>query len=133
MNTFWNRQLTTKGISFVLGGNSSSNISGDKTEDSRGEQDFWILKHTQTLGLSENPFNTAISVYPNPTKNTLQINTQDQTINQINIYSITGSCLLQLKVDTISPNVDVSGLATGVYYIQFYSGKNVALKKFVKS
>ncbi|GHC42604.1 T9SS type A sorting domain-containing protein [Ulvibacter litoralis] len=118
--------------SFVLGGNSSSNISGDKTEDSRGEQDFWILKHTQTLGLSENPFNTAITIYPNPTKNTLQINTQDQTIDQINIYSITGSRLLQWEVDTISPNVDVSSLATGVYYIQFYSGKNVALKKFVK-
>jgi hypothetical protein len=45
---------------------------------------------------------------------------------------MTGSKVLQLDVDTISPTVDVSSLASGVYYLQLYSGKNVALKKFVK-
>jgi len=45
---------------------------------------------------------------------------------------MTGSCVLQLDIDTISPTVDVSSLATGVYFIQLYSGKNIALKKFVK-
>ncbi|WP_310992984.1 T9SS type A sorting domain-containing protein [Aequorivita marina] len=123
----------TNDNSFFLGGYSASNISGDKTENSRGEADFWIIKHAQTLSLEENPFNTAITLYPNPTTNTLQLNTQDKIINQINIYTMTGSKVLQLDVDSISPTLDVSSLASGVYYIQFYSGKNVALKKFVKN
>src|SRR5690606_40751573 len=109
-----------------------SDISLDKTENSRGGYDFWIVQHAQTLGLEENPFNTTITLYPNPAKNTLQINTQDKTIDQINIYTITGSKVLQLEVGAISPTVDVSSLASGVYYVQLYSGKNVALKKFVK-
>ncbi|MBK7681938.1 MAG: hypothetical protein IPJ26_05475 [Bacteroidetes bacterium] len=29
---------------FILGGNSNSNISGDKTEINRGAYDFWIVK-----------------------------------------------------------------------------------------
>lgn len=29
---------------YILGGYSYSNISGDKTEDSRGESDYWIIK-----------------------------------------------------------------------------------------
>lgn len=29
---------------FILGGSSASSISGDKTEDSRGDSDYWILK-----------------------------------------------------------------------------------------
>ncbi|MCB0464101.1 MAG: T9SS type A sorting domain-containing protein, partial [Aequorivita sp.] len=116
----------------IIGGSSKSNNSGDKTENSRGDFDFWIVKHAQTLGLEENPFTTAITIYPNPTKNTLQLNTQDKTIDQINIYTITGSKVLQLDVDIVSPTVDVSSLASGVYYVQLYSGKNVALKKFVK-
>src|SRR5690606_26606723 len=29
---------------YILGGPSDSNISGDKTEDSRGETDYWIIK-----------------------------------------------------------------------------------------
>lgn len=118
--------------SYILGGNSQSNISGDKSENSRGEQDYWIIKHAQTLGIEENPFATAITLYPNPTKNILQLNTQDKTIDQVNIYTMTGSKVLQLDVDTISPSIDVSSLALGVYYVQLYSGKNVALKKFVK-
>ena len=118
--------------SFIIAGQSRSNISGDKTENSRGGYDFWIIKHAQTLGLEENPFYNAITLYPNPVKNTLQLNTKDKTINQINIYTITGSKVLQLEVNTVSPIVDVSSLATGIYYVQLYSGKNVALKKFVK-
>ncbi len=118
--------------SFMICGQSSSNISGDKTENSRGEADFWIIKHAATLGLEENPFNTTITLYPNPAKNKLQLNTQEKTIDQINIYTITGSKVLQLEVNTVSPAVDVSSLASGVYYLQLYSGKNVALKKFVK-
>src|SRR5690606_25522431 len=118
--------------SYLIAGNSVSNISGDNTENSRCEQDFWIIKHAQTLSLEENPFNTTITLYPNPAKNTLQLNTQDKTIDQVNIYTITGTKVLQLDMDTVSPTVDVSGLASGVYFVQLYSGKNVALKKFIK-
>ena len=118
--------------SLVISGISNSNISGDKTENSRGESDFWIVKYNIILDIVENPLLSATTLYPNPAKNTLQLNTQDKTIDQINIYTMTGSKVLQLDVDTVSPTVDVSSLATGVYYVQLYSGKNVAVKKFVK-
>ncbi len=118
--------------SYVLGGSSKSNISGDKTENSKGGYDFWIIKHAQTLNLETKPMITAITLNPNPAKNTLQLNTQDQTINQVNIYTMTGARIMQLNINAVSPTVDVSSLASGVYYIQLYSGKNVTLKKFVK-
>ncbi|MCZ4320351.1 T9SS type A sorting domain-containing protein [Aequorivita viscosa] len=131
-----NEILTSLSLSnnseLIIGGASQSSISGDKTEDSRGNFDYWILYHNLILGIEENPLIVSITLYPNPTKNTLQLNTQDQTINQINIYTITGSKVVQLDVDTVSPTVDVSSLASGLYYVQLYSGKNVALKKFVK-
>ena len=117
---------------YIVGGQSESDISGDKTENSRGDYDFWVIKHNSILNIAENSFSKSISLYPNPTKNSLQINTQDKTIDQINIYTITGSKILQLELDTVSPTVDVSSLAMGVYYVQLYSGKNVAVKKFVK-
>ena len=124
--------IQTSDGDFLTGGSSNSNISGDKSENSRGGFDYWIINHDSTLGLQENTFANAISIYPNPANNTLQLNTQDKTINQINIYALTGSKVVQLDVDTVSPTVDVSNLASGVYFIQLYSGKNVALKKFVK-
>jgi len=36
-------QQTSDG-GYILGGNSSSGISGDKTESSRGDNDYWIVK-----------------------------------------------------------------------------------------
>lgn len=89
-------------------------------------------KNLTVLEVQDSNLEMSISLFPNPAKNKLQLNTQEKTIDQINIYTITGSKVLQLDVDTISPTVDVSSLAVGVYYIQLYSGKNVALKKFVK-
>ncbi|MFI5219541.1 MAG: T9SS type A sorting domain-containing protein [Bacteroidia bacterium] len=43
----WFVQQTSEG-GYVLGGNSGSNISGDKTEDNIGNYDFWIVKIDQS-------------------------------------------------------------------------------------
>ncbi len=37
---------TTDG-GYILGGTSDSNISGDKTENSNGQMDYWIVKTDQ--------------------------------------------------------------------------------------
>ncbi len=42
-------QQSTDG-GYILGGQSGSNISGDKTEDSLGQNDYWIVK-TDSLGI----------------------------------------------------------------------------------
>ncbi|MBS1948610.1 MAG: T9SS type A sorting domain-containing protein [Bacteroidetes bacterium] len=44
-------ELTDDG-GFILGGNSSSNISGEKTENSRGSFDYWILKFNKNGSIS---------------------------------------------------------------------------------
>lgn len=36
--------LKTPDGGYILGGSSNSNISGDKTEDSDGDYDYWIIK-----------------------------------------------------------------------------------------
>jgi hypothetical protein len=101
-NTIGGEERDTGGFSiqtsdgdFLTSGTSNSNISGDKTENSRGGYDYWIIKHDSTLGVGENTFATTISIYPNPVSNILQINTQDITIDKINIYSILGSRVKQ--------------------------------------
>lgn len=41
--TLW-RIIPTKDQAFLLAGHSSSNASGDKSQSSKGDSDFWILK-----------------------------------------------------------------------------------------
>ncbi|GAB3917383.1 hypothetical protein GCM10028804_05400 [Larkinella terrae] len=37
--------LATSDGGYILGGNSESNTSGDKSEDSRGSNDYWVVKY----------------------------------------------------------------------------------------
>ena len=43
-NDILNRIIQTSDGGYLLGGRSNSNISGDKTENSRGGSDWWIIK-----------------------------------------------------------------------------------------
>src|SRR6188508_925539 len=44
--------MATSDGGFILGGYSSSNISGDKSEPSRGQMDYWIVK-LDALGVKQ--------------------------------------------------------------------------------
>jgi hypothetical protein len=64
--------------SLIIGGTSYSNISGDKTENSRGDVDYWIVKlEAENLSTNDNSFST-IQVYPNPTTGLVTINFGEQ-------------------------------------------------------
>ncbi len=43
-NEFFGLTKPTADGGYIVGGSSNSNISGDKTEDSRGAGDYWVLK-----------------------------------------------------------------------------------------
>lgn len=59
---------------FTMFCSSDSNISGDKTENNKGLDDFWVFKTTPAiLGVSKNEFSTKISSYPNPTNGSFSI------------------------------------------------------------
>ncbi len=53
---------------------SDSNQSGDKTENSRGEEDYWLFKTTNNLlGITSLEEQASVSVYPNPTRGNLWV------------------------------------------------------------
>ena len=45
---YLNQIISTQDGGYLLAGSSQSNISGDKSQDSRGGQDYWIIKITGT-------------------------------------------------------------------------------------
>ncbi len=55
---------------FILGGYSSSNLGGDKTENSHGGADFWILKFTAPCF----SFNFSLALVPQPCDASTKIN-----------------------------------------------------------
>ncbi|MEZ4855826.1 MAG: T9SS type A sorting domain-containing protein [Gelidibacter sp.] len=113
---------------FILGGLSNSSISGNKTENSNGGIDYWVLKLSpETLSINDN-FTKNITIYPNPTNDILNIiyeaNIKYEIINQLGEKVISS----QEKV------VDLNSLKSGIYYIKVTDEKDKLLitKKIIK-
>ncbi len=72
-----------------------------------------------------------VSVYPNPSSNSVVINNAQG--RSIEISDVTGRIVLVMeKSNDISRTVNISTLTSGTYFIQAYDGKFKTVTKFVK-
>ena len=110
-----------------------SNIASEPTGFSNGTQNFPesykpVWGTCPSLGIDDlNQLD--ISVYPNPTSDTVYINSSSSQLKVV-VFDILGKQVLN-KPNTNS--VDVSSLSKGVYFIKVSDGINSSTKRFVKN
>jgi hypothetical protein len=75
--------------------------------------------------------NKEITIYPNPTQKTLQLQTKtDNTIDKIIITDLSGKIIL---VQTQNTNqINVEQLSSGMYFMEAFSGEEKFTSKFIK-
>ena len=74
----------------------------------------------------------SVFVYPNPANNVLNFSIKNNVeIDEISINDISGK---QIYKSDNTPNnaIDVSGFASGVYFVTFKSEDSLVTKKFIK-
>ena len=60
----------------------------------------------------------SLMVYPNPANAQVTIESPVSTLERISVYSITGVLLLEKEVSANQVTIDVSGFATGTYFVK---------------
>ena len=74
----------------------------------------------------------SVSLYPNPTKEFLRINT-DGTINQITILNVSGSEVYRVgNVNESYFDLNISQLAPGTYLLNLLTSEGFSIHKFIK-
>lgn len=86
----------------------------------------WISFDGSALGLDDF-INMSFEIFPNPTNNTLNIQSQS-LIENVKIYSIQGVLIGEYS----SNEIDVSQLNSGLYFVKIYSEGLIVSKKFIK-
>jgi len=76
------------------------------------------------VGIKEVVNNNKVTIYPNPTTNTITIKTDDDFV-QVLIYNMLGMKMLQ----TAHKNIDLSSFAPGVYVVDVNGIKTKVVKK----
>ncbi|WP_299115400.1 T9SS type A sorting domain-containing protein [uncultured Winogradskyella sp.] len=70
------------------------------------------------------------SLYPNPAKDVLNIQTNNVTINSVSIYDMLGKEVLSVK--EVNNSIDISNLKSGIYLIKIATNEASVTKKIVK-
>ena len=82
-------------------------------------------------GLENNEFENEVSVYPNPAKERLYINTSIP-IKQMTICNLLGQEIQKYNNLETTSSINISGLNEGVYFVKIYTEKVVHTTKIIK-
>jgi hypothetical protein len=89
-----------------------------------------IAKWITPLGIEEIPLSNFISVFPNPAKNNITIEALQKSTMEI--LNIQGQTILQQQIQQGKTDIDISGLAKGIYILRQTSIDKTALTRIIK-
>lgn len=120
--------LEIKKNDYVVGGYSSSGVSGDKTGGSRGKSDYWLveLKYVKpdsvaiaqiqnNSQLKESLHNNTFLAYPNPASDIVHVQVNGSAT--ITLTNAAGKVILTRIINN-NADVNVSAFSSGTYYLQ---------------
>jgi hypothetical protein len=112
--------------------------TSSKTSTLNQENGSFTLTASDSSVLSTNGLsleNTKLMVFPNPAKENVSISLSNNIkIEQVEVYSILGDKIItQKSIDTSNKfTVNISGLASGVYFIKAKTENGILSRKMIK-
>jgi hypothetical protein len=102
--------------------NRTVRISGNHIEN-----DIWGI--LSGVSVNEPGYNHKLVLYPNPVRQTLIID-NDEIINHIRIFDITGRVVYSNTINDLNHQINVSEFTKGMYVLQVMSGNEIISRKF---
>jgi len=94
------------------------------------KDDTAIYSENCILGITEQSLQEAVQLYPNPVKDVLQINTENNVVvKSVRVYDVMGKQLLKTKNVN---QIDVSGFASGLLFVKIETNQGALIKKIIK-
>lgn len=115
---------------YFVAGSSLSGISGEKTEISRGQSDYWVLKLENNSLSFTNPILSSLKIYPNPTTELVNIKLSTNFTGMITQTDILGKEVKSLTIsDSKEASFRLEGL-NGIYFLTLttISGEKESIK-----
>lgn len=109
----------------VFFGTSNGGINNDKTCNTNGQNDFWVVTAQTDLSVNSNALSTE-SIYPNPTGSSIRFKTTGMNNNPYQVTDISGKVILQGTV--INEQIDLSELHSGTYFIHINANQYKVVK-----
>jgi hypothetical protein len=115
-------------LTFMLGYNGANDASANATFLF---DDIQIVANLSD-GIDESLIMNEISLFPNPAKDILTINSKNASIKTIVLFDILGSQILELQPNNRNIRIDISNFANGLYIAKVSTEKGTGSLKIIK-
>lgn len=103
------------------------------SHEDKGMMGQFIVSNS-TTGINTIGESTKISVFPNPSKEAVTIQIDDnQLIEEVTVYNSSGQVVLSQAPKTASLNFSLANLSVGSYYVKIKSNNQIFSKKIIKT
>jgi hypothetical protein len=118
---------------YLVSGYSKSGLSGNKTEASRGNYDYWVVELSTNSSISENNINN-LQVFPNPFTNSIFISMVTSfNKGNLTIYNLIGEIVYQTVIKDKKSEIKLQ-LSKGIYLVKLVTDNNeVYTSKILKN
>jgi len=90
---------------------------------------YW--NNTPVLGTPDERTEIQLTIYPNPFKNTLQVNASE-VIQSVTLFNVQGQKVFSRQGTSNNMELDINQLQAGNYFVQVQSQGNIETKKLIK-
>jgi hypothetical protein len=90
-----------------------------------------ITAQTTNVGI-ENHLLNSISLYPNPAKEYIDVRVDELNVTSMEVYDVYGKLINTVNVIDNPTRINVSSLASGMYFVRVTTEQGTATKSFVK-
>ncbi len=90
------------------------------------------IMFTQNVLSVQSNDNLNLSIFPNPSTDSWNINSPDSTINSIQVYDMTGKLVISQEANDTNSRIDGANLNSGIYIARIISGDAVQSIKLIK-
>ncbi len=84
-------------------------------------------------GLSSTDAKSAISVYPNPVRNQVNISSQNDELQSVSVFDMNGKLMLQDKANGLQKEMNLSNLKSGVYILRVKTNGSTENIRIIKN
>jgi hypothetical protein len=96
----------------------------------------WLIqKNLMHVGIQEVNNSCSFSINPNPTTDRITVKMKQQNLTGqtlLCVYNVQGQLLLKQKIRQEKTELDISGLARGVYLLKLSDAESIEVSRFVK-
>jgi hypothetical protein len=100
------------------------------TDNTGNTDDIFIAKLSSSTGINELTSSLNTTIYPNPAKTKITIETSQQAV--IEILNIQGQIIKTMPTNVNKTIIDVSSFTNGMYFVKVKTENDMTVKKFVK-